>query len=1027
MNFSAFSIRNPVFAIMAFVLLTFGGIISFERMKVQQFPDMDFPVVVTTIVMPGASPEQLENDVAKKIEDKISGIEGGKKILTTIQSGVTTVVQEFRLGKDIQEALDDVRSAVGEIRGNLPAAAEEPVISKIGTTGLPIVTYTISNDAMDQEALSWFVDDYISKLLSGLEGVGSVGRVGGVDREVHVDVDPLALKAYGGTVAGVSDQLRAIQQDAPGGEASVGDNKQSIRALGAIKQASQLPDMQIPLGNGNILRLGQMANIKDTYAEPTSIALLNGKPVVAFEITRSRGASEVEVAGRVQQALDQLVADRPAFKIEKVYDLAKPVGDDYHASLQMLIEGAILAVIVVFAFLRNLRATIIAAVALPLSVIPTFAGMYLLDFSLNIISLLALSLVIGILVDDAIVEIENIIRHLRMGKTPYQAAMEAADEIGLAVVATTFTLIAVFLPTAFMTGVVGQFFKQFGWTASIAIFVSLLVARLLTPMMCAYLIKPEKKHPQKRSRMMDGYLRIVHYALSWRWLTLIIVVAMFTGSLFLTRYLPAGFLPPDDFSQTRVKIELAPGATIEETSEVARWTRETIEDLPSIENIYTSIGHLQGGIDPAQGGHGSVRQAALNIELIPRGERPVKTEIEQQIRERLADIPGARFKVGLSNGGEGGYKVSIYGDNYAQLRESAHKIMREIRDIPGVATVTSNEGIASQELQVIPNELAMAENGVSTEAIAHAIRVATAGEYSQRLPKLNLNTRQIPILVRLPKEARGDLAILENLNVQSSTGQPVRLGDVASLQFGSAPSGISRLDRSREITITADTADGQIGELVKQVKALPAMQSLPPGVHAADQGQADDMKELFEGFATAMGIGVISIYGVLVLLFRRWLQPFTILMALPLSLGGAFVGLMLAHAGLSMPSLIGLIMLMGIATKNSILLVDYAIIAEKSGKSRYDALIDACRKRARPIIMTTIAMGAGMVPLILGWGGADPTFRQPMAIAVFGGLITSTLLSLIVIPTFYTFMDDIARLFKRLFGSREAKPSEHTA
>lgn len=1018
MNFSALSIRNPIFAVMAFILLTAAGVLGFERMKVQQFPDMDFPVVVTTVVLPGAAPEQLENDVAKKIEDKLSGIEGIKKTITTIQNGVSTTILEFRLGKAIQEALDDVRSAVGEIRGELPAAAEEPVISKVGTTGLPIITYTISNDTMNQEALSWFVDNDISKLLSGIQGVGSISRVGGVDREIQVDIDPLTLKAFGGSVVGVSQQLSAIQLDAPGGEASVGENKQSIRALGAMKAVEQLSQIQLPIGGGHTLPLAQMATIKDAYAEPHSIALLNGKPVVAFEITRSRGASEVEVATKVQQALDDLVQAKPAFKIEKVYDLATPVRDDYHASMQMLIEGGILAVVVVLMFLGNLRATLIAAVALPLSVIPTFAGMYLLGFSLNIISLLALSLVVGILVDDAIVEIENIIRHLRMGKTPYQAAMEAADEIGLAVVATTFTLIAVFLPTAFMTGVVGQFFKQFGWTASLAIFVSLLVARLLTPMMCAYLIKPEKERPQKNSRITKGYLWIVDHAIRWRWLTFIIVMVLFIGSLSLTRYLPNGFLPPDDFSQTRIKIALASGATIEETSEIAQWTREAIADMPEIKNIYTSIGHVQSGIEPGSG-RGGVRQAALNIELVERHARGMKTDIEQRIRERIANIPGARLEVGLSNGGEGGYKISVYGDNYEQLRTTAHQLMREIRTIAGVESVSSNEGIPSQELQIIPNELAMAENAVTTENIAHAIRVATTGDYAQRLPKLNLETRQIPIVVRLPKNARGDLSILENLNVPNSNGQPVRLGDVAQLQFGSSPSSINRLNRFREITITTITENGQIGDLVEQVKTLPIMQTLPAGVYTIEQGQADDMKDLQQGFTTAMGVGVLSIYGVLVLLFRRWLQPLTILMALPLSVGGAFVGLMLAQAGLSMPSFIGLIMLMGIATKNSILLVDYAIIAEKNGKSRYDALMDACHKRARPIIMTTIAMGAGMIPLIMGWSGADPTFRQPMAIAVFGGLITSTFLSLIVIPTFYTFMDDLSRLGKWLINSRK--------
>lgn len=1014
MNFSAYSIRNPLVAIILFALLTVAGIIGFNRMKIQQFPDMDLPVVVVTVLMPGASPEQLETDIARIVEDRVSSIEGLKNTFTTVQTGVVTLINEFRLGVDIQAALDDVRSAVSEIQGQLPANAESPIIAKVNTAGLPIEIYTISSDSMDVEQLSYYVDNTVVRMLSSIDGIGSISRFGGVDRQINVDVDPYALQAAGATVANLSSELAYVQQDAPGGRAEIGSLKQSIRVLGNVHGVEDIAQLQLSIGNGHTVMLGNIADVRDGYAEQTQKAFLNGNPVVAFEVTRGKGASEVEVASRVREILAKIEAQNSKIHFDNVYDLAKPVADDYDSSIRMLIEGAILAVVVVFIFLRNIRATIIAAVALPLSIIPTFAGMYLLGFSLNIISLLALSLVVGVLVDDAIVEIENIIRHLRMGKTPYQAAMEAADEIGLAVIATTFTLIAVFLPTAFMDGVVGQFFKQFGWTASIAIFASLLVARLLTPMMAAYIIRPEKYIERPDSWVMRWYLKIADFAIRHRWLTLITTLALFASSLFLTNFIPKDFLPADDFSQTRVVVELPPGSTMEDTQTVSEQVRQEIIKNPAVLNVYSSLGKSHAGFER---GVDSVTQAALNVVLKPKGERPSKQTIENDLRKRLENIPGARFRVGLSNGGEGGYQVSLVSDDWLLLKQTAHKVMQEIRDLPDVANVRSNEGVATEELQIIPDTLAMAQNGVTTAALAHTIRVATIGDYDKLLAKLNLDTRQIPVLVRLLPEYRGDIATLENLIILGAKG-PVRLGDVAQIQFGSGASAINRYNRSREIKITVEGSAKELGSLIATVRNTPTIQNLPAGVRAVEQGQAEGMQELFVGFITAMSVGVLCIFGVLVLLFHRVLQPFTILMALPLSIGGAFIALLIIGSSLSMPSLIGLVMLMGIATKNSILLVDYAILAEQQGQSRLEALLDACHKRARPIIMTTIAMGAGMLPLILGLGGGDNSFRSPMATAVFGGLITSTMLSLIVIPTFYTFMDDLSRWFKRRISGR---------
>ncbi|MGP4789894.1 efflux RND transporter permease subunit [Psychrobacter sp. 1Y11] len=1017
LNVSAYSIRNPLVAILLFVLLTLGGVYGFMQMKVQQFPDIDLPAVVVTVTLPGAAPSQLENDIAKKIENRITSIEGIKHIRTTLQTGAATIASEFVLEKDIQEAVDDVRSAVGEVRGDLPAAANDPIITKVSTAGFPVITYSVAADNMSVEDLSWFVDDTITKRLSDIPGVSEVGRIGGLEREITVAADPIALSGLQFSIVQLSQQLAGIQQDSSGGEAEVGNTTQTIRVLGAVERADALNDLQITVPTtGTTQALGRLSQITDGAADPTSIAKLDGQTVVAFDITRSRGASEVEVMERVDAELAKLNAEMSNISVEKVYDRATPVAEDYKASIKMLIEGGILAVLVVFLFLKNVRATIVAAVALPLSVIPTFLAMYLFDFSLNIISLLALSLVIGVLVDDAIVEVENIIRHLRMGKTPYEAAMEAADEIGLAVVATTFTLIAVFLPTAFMGGVVGQFFRQFGWTAALAIFASLMVARLITPMMAAYVLRPEKQRVEKQSKTMDWYLKVVSWTLHHRWLTMGATLVLFVASLMLVKLLPTAFIPDNDIDQTRVAIELTPDVALEDTERVAAMASERILALPGVTNIFTSVGAAQSAMEAnSVGGNQAENIASLDVVLAPRAERASKQDIERKISQLLAEVPSARFTVGLSSGGETGYNFSLTSTNPQVLEQTAQQIMADIRKLPMAGDVTSDRSLPRQELTVTPDRLAMADLGVTTQDIATTLRIATVGDYEQQLSKLNLDTRQIPIVVRLPDVAKESVNQLEGLYVPSNnaSGQGVRVSEVASLDFGTGPAQIKRLDRERAISITVQPANGELGELVQAVKNTPTMQNIPTSITIIDQGQAENMAELFSGFVIAMSVGIICIFGVLILLFGKLLQPFTILMALPLSIGGAFVGLVITNSSLSMPSMIGFIMLMGIATKNSILLVDYAIIAQNRGLARFDAMIDSCRKRARPIIMTTIAMGAGMLPLVFGWGDADPTFRRPMAAAVLGGLVTSTLLSLVVIPVVYTLMDDVSNWFSK--------------
>jgi len=1005
-NVSAWSIRNPTPSILLFLLLTLAGLVGFRAMKVQNFPDIDLPMVTVTASLPGASPAQMETEVARKIENSLATVQGLKHVYSTLLDGTAVLMVEFHLEKPTQEAVDDVRDAVSRVRSDLPADLRDPVIRKVDLAGMPILTYTVSSSRMDDEALSWFVDNQVSKKMLAVPGVGAVTRVGGVTRELRVELDPARLLALNATAADISRRLRQMQQEAAGGRADLGGAEQSVRTIATVQSAAEIGALEIPLSDARSIRLDQVATVRDTVAEQRSAALLNGAPVVGFEIVRSRGAGELDVAAGVRAAIAQLKAEHPDVVVTEAFNFVDPVVENYDGSMKLLYEGAALAVLVVLLFLRDWRATSVAAVALPLSAIPTFAVMHLMGFTINVVTLLSLSLVVGILVDDAIVEIENIMRHLRMGKTPYQAAMEAADEIGLAVVATTFTLIAVFLPTAFMTGVVGKFFVQFGWTAAIAVFFSLVVARMLTPMMAAYLLRAPK-HAEAEPGWLRIYLRWAHWCLRHRVLTLLAAVAFLVGGLGLAATLPAGFLPPDDLSQTQVTLTLPPGSTFKDTFALAEQARDIVQRNPNVKLVYTAIGGGSAGGDPfSPQVANEVRKAVLTINMTHRSERKglSKQAIETQFRDALAVLPGARVKVGLGASNEK-YVLVLAGEDGQVLAQHAQKVERELRTIPGIGAVTSTASLVRPELVVRPDFARAADLGVTSAAIADTLRIATAGDYDQSLAKLNLSQRQVPVVVKLADDARTDLDTLRRLPVPGARAA-VPLGNVATLEIASGPSEITRWDRMRNINFEIELNQQPLGEVEQHALALPSLKNLPPGVSRASVGDAEAMGELVEGFGLAMLTGVLCIYVVLVLLFHDFVQPVTILAALVLSIPGAFLALFVTGSALSMPSMIGLIMLMGIATKNSILLIDYVILARRDhGLTRAEAIVDACRKRARPIVMTTIAMGAGMLPIALGIG-VDPSFRAPMAIVVIGGLITSTFLSLLVIPVVFTYVDD---------------------
>jgi len=1028
MNFSAWSIRNPIPAVLLFIMLTLAGLMAFRAMKIQNFPDIDLPTVTVSAALPGASPAQLETEVARKIENSIATLQGVKHIYTTLQDGSAIVTAEFRLEKPTQEAVDDVRAAVARVRSDLPGDLRDPVVTKIELSGAPILTYTVASSRMDDEALSWFVDNNITRAMLSVRGVGAVARVGGATREVRVELDPALLQALNATAADISRQLRQVQQEASGGRTDLGGAEQSVRLLATVKSADELGRLEITLTDGRRIRLDQVAKVSDTVTEQRSAALLNGKPVVGFEITRTRGAGEVEVAAGVRAKLEAIRAAHPEITVVEAFNFIEPVQQGFDGSMALLYEGAALAVLVVYLFLRDWRATLVAATALPLSLVPAFAFMHLGGITLNTVTLLSLSLVVGILVDDAIVEIENIMRHLRMGKTPFQAAMEAADEIGLAVIATTFTLIAVFLPTAFMGGVAGKFFVQFGWTAAIAVFMSLVVARLLTPMMSAYILKPPKRE-HVDGRWVGVYMRWVQACLKHRVLTTVAATVFLFGSFALVPFLATGFIPPDDLSQTQVSLALPPGATFAQTLATAEAARVIVQKNAHVKLVYTAVGGGNTGGDPfSPSGAAEVRKASLTLNLTPRAERHgmSKQTVEGQLRQALLALPGARVAVGLGGGGEK-YVLVLAGEDGAALAAHARLVERELRGIGGIGNVTSTSSLVRPELIVRPDFARAADLGVTSAAIADTLRIATAGDYDQSLAKLNLSQRQVPIVVRLAADARADLDLLSRLAVPGARG-PVMLGNVATLTLDSGPAQIDRYDRQRNVNFDIELNGAPLGDIEKQVQALPSLQALPPGVTQTTVGDAEAMGELFASFGLAMATGVLCIYIVLVLLFHDFVQPVTILSALVLSIPGALLALFITHTALSMPSMIGLIMLMGIAAKNSILLIEYAVMARRDrGMTRTEALLDACHKRARPIVMTTIAMGAGMMPVALGLG-IDPSFRAPMAIVVIGGLITSTFLSLLVIPVLFTYVDDVVHWFGRRLRRRApavaAEPAE---
>lgn len=1048
MNFSAWSIRNPIAPILAFFMLMVLGWQSFNTLPITRFPNIDVPLVAVTVTQAGAAPAELEAQVTKQIEDAVAGITGVKNITSDVTDGVSTTAVEFRMEVPTDQAVQDTKDAIDQIIGDLPGDVETPIVTRIDVEGQAIMIFAVASAGMSIEELSWFVDDTITRSLQGRPGIGRIDRYGGADREIRVELDPVKLDSYGITAAAVNAQVRVTNADLGAGRSEIGASEQAIRTLGDASTADNLANTTIALASGRFVRLGDLGAVIDTYEEQRSFSRYNGEQVVTFAVFRAKGASEVSVAEVVNETLGEIRTQNPDVSIQLVDDTVFYTYGNYEAALHTLMEGATLAVLVVFLFLKNWRATLIAAVALPLSAVPTFYIMDLLGFSLNLVSFLAITLATGILVDDAIVEIENISRHMRMGKTPYRAAVEAADEIGLAVIATTFTIVAVFVPVSFMPGIPGQYFAQFGLTVAISVMFSLLVARLITPMMAAYLMRDKDAHVEGDGEgwIMRGYTWFIAHTLKARYLTMLAAIGVLAVSVFFMVRIPGSFIPPEDVSRISISVELPPGATLAETDRTTQAMRDAIADVNGVDSVF-----VLGGSSPT--GDRDIRRAAVTVvldkldhsivrkvadglravpilgQIVPQipaeGRLRPQIDIEAEVFDRLSGIPDVRaYK--LNDRGERDLSFSILSTNEDDLNLAVAELEAALRGEPLLANVSASGALPRPEVQIVPREEEAARLGITTAQIAETVRVATIGDADAALAKVSVDDRRIPVRVQLSDDIKEDLSRLGALKLTTPSGASVPLNAVADVMIAEGPSAIDRLNRERRATIGANLPQGvALGTATARFNEITAAVELPPSVRIAEAGDAEVQQELTQSFGNAMIMGLMLVLTVLILLFKSVIQPFTILLSLPLAIGGVAAALIITGNAVSMPVLIGILMLMGIVTKNAILLVDFAIEMMNQGLSRYEAMMEAGRKRARPIVMTSIAMSAGMLPSALGVGEGG-SFRAPMATAVIGGIIVSTVLSLVIVPSFFLIMDDLQRLltwmFGRFVGPKEEEP-----
>jgi multidrug efflux pump subunit AcrB len=987
-NISAWSIRNPVVPIILFLALTLAGIVSFMRMEVQDDPDIEFPVVIVVIAQPGAAPSEIVTQISQKVESAVRSINGVQAINTTANEGSSEVVIEFAIGDSISEAVNEVKNAVDQIRSDLPDGILEPQIFKAQTSGNPIGYFAVETNDMTLEQLSWFVDDTIGKRLLSVPGMASVSRSGGVDREIRVVLDTAKMQSLGVTASQINGVLRQDNFNAAGGRSEIAGSRQSIRVLGNARTAYDLSQSQISLGAGRTIKLADVANVSDSYGEQRSLTKQNGKQVVTFAITRAKGASDVSVFDAAKIEMDKIQKENPNIRLIPLTNSVIYTKAQYKSSMAAMIEGALLAIVVVFLFLRDWRATLISSIAIPLSAIPTFWFIDLLGFTLNQMSLLALGLVAGVLVDDAIVEIENIVRHMRMGKSAYQASIDAADEIGLAVVATTFSIVAVFLPVGLMPGVAGQFFKNFGLTVVASVLMSLAVARMITPMISAYFLKSHGHEDHAAASWLAGYMKILRWSLAHRWL----MMGMGFVSLLLTGYLfyatPSQFFPDSNRDSVGIQFEAPPGTTLARTEDISSGIANLMREQPESDIILERI----------QEGSGSITVT------LKEDRKRTSQEFTKALTPLLQKFPDVQisFRQNGPGGGDGGtgraMTVMLSGSNPELLDTTAATLVEQMKRLPELQAPRIAADLQRPELLIRPRKELAAQLGVTTAALSQAIRNATQGDIDQNSAKFSLSERQIPIRVILPATSRRDIATIANLPVPTVNGASVPLSRVADISFGSGPTSIQRYNQKGRIFIGADLSPNVTkGSAQKKIDALPIMKKLPSGVSNAPFGEDQWQQEMILNFGIALVSGTLLVFAVLVLLYKRFMSPLVNMGSLLLAPLGGLIALQIVGQPVSMPVFIGILMLFGIVAKNSILLVDFAIEEMHRGANKFDAIMEAGHKRAQPIVMTTVAMTAGMVPTALSISG-DGAWRAPMGTVVIGGLIVSTLLTLLIVP-----------------------------
>jgi len=1112
-NVSSWCIRNPVFPIVLFVGLMLAGLISFARMQVNNSPDIDFPAATVSVSQPGAAPNEMETQITQRVESAIRGVNGVEEINSSVSEGNSFTFVTFQIGTPTDRAVNDVRNVIAQIRGSLPEGILEPQVTRVDANDEPISYVGAQATDMTLEQLSWYIDNTVAKRLLGVTGVAAVQRVGGVDRTIRVILNPAALQSQGITAAQVNGQLRQSNLNGAGGRAEIAGSEQSVRVLGNAPDAYQLSQTQIALPGGRMVKLADLGEVRDSNSEQRSIAKQNGRQVVTFMVQRSKGSSEVTAYQGMWEELNKLQKENPKVKFSEVFTSVDYTKAQYHSAMEGLVEGAVLAVLVVLLFLRDIRATAISAVSIPLSAIPSFWFMSMMGITLNFMSTMAMGLVAGVLVDDAIVEIENIVRHMRMGKSGYQAALDAADEIGLAVLATTMAIVAVFFPVALMPGIAGQYFKAFGFTVVLSVLMSLFVARMITPLIAAYFLRSHGQQPHANWRWMDIYLKVLNWSLDtskadallarlpkpareWRYyaigaVLLVLVLAAFlagTGgamavigkagwngglafvlslcigafvaylagkaigfavgsiggafgnwhalvaarwnarlqdhrlvmvgagvatllaSIVLFGTLSMSFFPPQNSDYSRVNITMAPGSTLKETEAVVDRVSDVVSKDPAVDRVFERI---------------NVGEGHLNI-VLKKDRDVTSNEFERHLSPTLAAMPDARVSFQSQQGGgpdPDSRDIMLYlgGDDPEQLTAVANKIAKEMEGVAGLRAPRVGSQLAQPEITIKPRFDLAADLGVTTAALSQTIRIATLGEIEQNSAKFSLSDRQVPIQVSLSENSRRDLATLENLPVPTASGGSVPLKAVADIGFGSGPTTIQRSNQLRRLSIGADLAPGAAqGDVFAKVNQLPTVKNLPQGVQKMNLGDQKWQSELLFNFAVALIAGILLVFAVLVLLYRRFLAPFVNMGSLILAPLGAAIALHIAGQPISLFVLIGVLMLFGIVAKNSILLVDFAVEMMNHGMAKNEAIWEAGHKRAQPIVMTTVAMVAGMLPTAISISG-DNSWRAPMGITVIGGLIFSTLLTLVLVPAYFSIAisleSRIGKIFHRFVGA----------